>query len=56
MNTNYYVNVARTMGILPRPRRKCSLHDDRAESLDELGIVKVRSELNILDLNSEVIL
>lgn len=57
MNSEYYVNVARVMRyILPRPRLRCTLHDDRAESIEELGIVKVRSELNILDLNSEVIL
>lgn len=48
MNTNYYVNVARTMGILPRPRLRCTLHDDRAESLDELPIIKIRGDLNFL--------
>ena len=50
MNTNYYVNVAHVMGILPRPRLRCSLHEDRAESIEELGIIKVRCELNCLDL------
>lgn len=52
MNTNYYVNVARTMGILPRPRPRCTLHKDRAESIEELGIVKVRSELNVMHILS----
>ena len=50
MNTNYYVNVARTMGILPRPRRKCTLHVERAETICELPIIKIQCELNCLDL------
>ena len=38
----FIINVARLMGtLLPRPKRKCSLHDDRAEQLHELPIVKV---------------
>lgn len=48
MDKKYYLNVARVMGILPRPRRKCTLHDDRAESLDELPIIKIRGDLNFL--------
>ena len=39
MNIKYYVNVMELM--LPRPRLKCTLHHDRAETLDQLGIVKV---------------
>lgn len=41
MNIKYLINVGRLMGMLPKPRRKCSLHDDRAEQLHELPIVKV---------------
>ena len=41
MNIKYLINVGRLMGILPKPRRKCSLHDDRAEQLHELPIIKV---------------
>ena len=37
----FIINVARLMGILPKPKRKCSLHDDRAESLNELKIIHV---------------
>ena len=37
----FIINVARLMGMLPKPRRKCTLHDDRAETLQELPIVKV---------------
>ena len=40
--SKFYVNVGRLMGILPRPNRRCSLHDDRAESLSELGILSVK--------------
>ena len=36
---NYYVNVMELM--LPRPRLKCRLDQDRSETLTELGIVKV---------------
>ena len=38
----FYVNVARLMGILPRPRLKVKnpLDEDRAETLQELGIIK----------------
>lgn len=52
MNPEYYVNVARTMGILPRPRLKCTLHDDCAETLSDLPIIKVRSELNVMHILS----
>ena len=39
---NYYVNVMELMlNNLPRPRLRCNLHKDRAETLDQLGIVKV---------------
>ena len=41
MITKYYINVARVMGQLPRPRPKCTLHNDRAETLDELPIIKL---------------
>ena len=42
MNIKYYVNVMELMlNTLPRPRLRCSLHKDRAETLTELGIVKV---------------
>ena len=37
----FIINVARLMGILPRPRSRCTLHDDRAESLNELKIIHV---------------
>ena len=37
----FIINVARLMGILPKPKRKCSLHDDCAEQLHELPIIKV---------------
>lgn len=37
----FIINVARLMGILPKPRRKCTLHDDRAETLDQLDIIHV---------------
>ena len=41
MNT-YYVNVLDLMiRALPRPRFRCTLHDDRAEPLSELGIIHV---------------
>ena len=36
----FIINVARLMGILPKPKRKCTLHDNRAESLNELKIIK----------------
>ena len=36
---SFYVNVLELM--LPRPKLKCTLHNDRAESLSELGIIKV---------------
>ena len=42
MMSKFYVNVGRLMGILPKPRLRCSLHDDRAESLSELGILSVK--------------
>ena len=45
MNIKYYVNVMELMlNTLPRPRLRCTLHHDRAESLDELGIIKVTGE------------
>ena len=37
----FIINVGRLMGILPKPRSRCTLHDDRAETLQELPIVKV---------------
>ena len=37
----FIINVARLMGILPKPKRKCSLHDDRAESIEQLGILTI---------------
>ena len=41
MNIKYLINVGRLMGILPRPRSRCTLHDDRAESLNELKIIHI---------------
>ncbi len=37
----FYVNVARLMGILPRPRFKQidPFEDEKAETLKELGVV-----------------
>lgn len=44
ISKNFYINVARVMrALLPRPARKMELDildQDRAETLDELGIVK----------------
>lgn len=37
----FIINVGRLMGILPKPKRKCTLHDDRAETLDQLEIIHV---------------
>lgn len=37
----FIINVARLMGILPRPRQRCTLHDERAETLDQLKIIHV---------------
>lgn len=39
----FIINVAELMlrQFLPRPRSRCTLHDDRAETLQELPIVKV---------------
>jgi hypothetical protein len=37
----FIINVGRLMGILPRPRVRCSLHDDRIEHIKELPIVHV---------------
>ena len=42
IDCEYYINVGRLMGILPKPRLRCSLHDDRAESLSELRILSVK--------------
>lgn len=44
IDVRYYRNVAELMGVekpLPKPRLKCTLHDSRAETLDELGIIHV---------------
>ena len=42
IDVKYYCNVARVMGVLPRPRMKCQVLDqDRSETLPELGIVKI---------------
>ena len=39
----FIINVAELMlrQFLPRPRSRCTLHDDRAESLNELKIIHV---------------
>ena len=37
----FYVNVGRLMGILPRPTPKSTLEVDRAEDLTELPIIHV---------------
>ena len=39
----FIINVAELMlqHFLPRPRSRCTLHDDMAETLQELPIVKV---------------
>ena len=44
IDVRYYRNVAELMGInkpLPKPRLKCTLHDSRAETLNELKIIKI---------------
>ena len=43
---DFYVNVGRLMGILPRPTPKnectlCTLEHDRAETIQELGIISI---------------
>ena len=40
IDCKYYVNVARLMGILPRPRPKIIdiLDQDKSETLEELGL------------------
>ena len=43
----FYINVKDLMHtLLPRPKKKNSLDDDRAESLDQLPIIKIRCDLN----------
>lgn len=39
----FIINVAELMlrQFLPRPRSRCTLHDDRAETLDQLEIIHV---------------
>lgn len=47
IDVRYYRNIAEIMGInkpLPKPRLKCTLHDSRAETLDELGIIHVNGK------------
>ena len=48
---SFYINVMDYMiTLLPRPRlKKCTLHDDRAETLNELGIVTIRCDLNAIN-------
>ena len=48
---SFYINVMDYMiTLLPRPRlKKCTLHDDRAETIQELGIIKIRCDLNELE-------
>lgn len=44
IDVRYYKNVAELMGInkpLPKPRLKCTLHDERAESIEQLGILTI---------------
>ena len=44
IDVKYYCNVARVMGILPRPTPKCTLCTlelDRLEQLDELEIISI---------------
>lgn len=43
MNIKYLINVAELMlqQFLPRPRSRCTLHDTRAETLDQLEIIHV---------------
>ena len=41
IDVKYYCNVARVMGVLPRPRRKCTLHVERAETICELPIISI---------------
>lgn len=44
IDCKYYLNVADLMGVekpLPKPRLKCTLHDSRAETLEELGILTI---------------
>ena len=47
INHSFLINVKELMHqLLPRPKRKSGLDDDRAESLDELPIIKIRCDLN----------
>lgn len=44
IDVRYYRNIAEIMGInkpLPRPKPRCSLHDNRAESIEQLGILTI---------------
>lgn len=50
MNSEFYVNVARVMGVLPRPRLRCTLHVERAETICELPIIKIQCDLNCGDI------
>lgn len=44
---SFYINVKDLMHtLLPRPKKKNSLDDDRAESIDQLPIIKIRCDLN----------
>ena len=47
INHSFLINVKELMHqLLPRPKRKSGLDDDRAESIDQLPIIKIRCDLN----------
>lgn len=47
INHSFLINVKELMHqLLPRPKKKNSLDDDRAESIDQLPIIKIRCDLN----------
>jgi hypothetical protein len=47
---SFYINVKDLMHtLLPRPKKKNSLDDDRAESIDQLPIIKIRCDLNAIE-------
>ena len=50
INHSFLINVKELMHqLLPRPKKKNSLDDDRAESIDQLPIIKIRCDLNAIE-------
>ena len=50
INHSFLINVKDLMHtLLPRPKKKNSLDDDRAESIDQLPIIKIRCDLNAIE-------